>query len=467
MIVSASLDFGSTRFKGAVLSEAGILIRTYSIPAPPMTKSGLICEGDPIAYYSAATQLLEQVFSEIPRETPIGIASQRSSFLLWDKETGHPETALISWQDRRAQEWCTTHRHLEKEIYKRTGLPLSPHYVGPKLACLLGDNFGIKRKVLASRLLWGTLETWVLWKWTKGRVHQTDISMAARTLLVDLNRSTWSDELLKIFGLPYRILPSIAPTKGKRISLECKGVVTTTIADQAACGTSIMDETRKSMLINLGTGGFVIYPTGKTIKYKTGYLSMPLMHSAESGPQFALEGTVNGIAEALTRDPKESTSFAKIDPYPHCFCSPETSGLGSPYWQAKIPFLLSTNPLSSKCCHQRRIVMEGIIFRVYGIIHDLWDTFSPLTVYLAGGLSQEPFIYQGIAVCLNHPIFRLHEKEMTLLGTARLAADRPPNSNLKGTLHTPSAEGKYLGEKFRKWKNWLEREIDQRRGFNK
>lgn len=131
MTIAVTLDMGSTRIKAAHLTEKGNLIQIIGIDAPSLTGKELIREGDAIAYTDTAIQVLQKSLKGLPKDIPIGIASQRSSFLLWKKESGKPVTPLISWQDRRANNWCTEHQNKFFDLESYTGLLLSPHYAAP------------------------------------------------------------------------------------------------------------------------------------------------------------------------------------------------------------------------------------------------------------------------------------------------------------------------------------------------
>ena len=459
MCVSIAIDIGTTRVKAAILSEANRLSNIISKPAPALKTDGLRCEADPVAYLTAATSILDSIRSQVP-EIPVGVASQRSSFLLWNKQTGRAETPVLCWQDRRAYDWCTSNQELQTRITDITGLLLSPHYVGPKLASLFTADIGLRRKAFAGDLKLGTLDSWLVWKWTHGRIHEVDLSMAARTLLVDLEKKRWSEELLSIFGVPQYLLPRITSTRGKRIVLDHGGVITATIADQAASVIPIIKKPGSNIMVNLGTGGFVIFPTGERLQRKPGYLSEPLTGCTASETQYALEGTINGIANALQQSANLPVGVSKIDPVPNCFCSPETAGIGAPYWMARVPFLLSESARTLKPPEQRRVVLEGIVFRICQILHDLCDDRFPPKIHIAGGISNENYICQGLAMCLNQPIYRSREKEMTLLGVAQLAANSPPNEWSSLRVETPRFSEHYLRQKYHEWRTWLDKEIN-------
>ncbi|NKB25214.1 MAG: hypothetical protein GKR87_12720 [Kiritimatiellae bacterium] len=226
------LDLGTTQIKAGALNQSGQLDTVLASPPPPLTGQGLIRESDPDAYLSATESLLQRLHQEmgVDLDTPLGIATQRSSFLLWDESTGRPVTPLISWQDRRSTEWCKKHESLGNDVHKITGLRLSPHYVGPKLACLMESNSDIRTGLSRGDLLLGTFETYLLWKWSEGSLYETDLTMAARTLLMDVDQLTWAEPLLDKFGIPKFCLPYLDFSTGKRYVVQNDMVVTATLA---------------------------------------------------------------------------------------------------------------------------------------------------------------------------------------------------------------------------------------------
>ncbi len=459
MILSAAVDLGSSRFKAAVLDEAGTLHDMKRVPAPPLTGSGLIREGDGPAYLDAATNLLKDLLTGLPKEVPIGLASQRSTFLLWDKETGVPVTPLVSWQDRRADAWCKAKEDTTAGLVQRTGLLLSPHYAAPKMATLFTMDRNLRERATSGSLLFGTLETHLLWNWTSQRVHETDLSMSARTLLVDPRTSEWSDPLLRFFEIPRPLLPAIVSTWGRTIPLDWGGLISATVTDQAASVLAVMDDSSDLLIINLGTGGFVITPTGAEMKEIPGYLSGPLSQAPDGSREFALEGTINGIAPALADLQDETVTLTDTDPLPNHFCLPDTAGIGAPHWLADMGSLFSEPPDNLTPSDRKRVIMEGIIFRIVEIVRDLCGRKVPSKVLLSGGLSNETFIQLGLSSCLGHAVQIVKEKETTLLGAARLAAPRrdwpPPDCRRVN----PGSEGRYLEEKFLRWQEWLRQEI--------
>jgi glycerol kinase len=460
---AVALDLGSTRVKAARLEPSGRLSAPVSEPAPPLSGSGAVREGDAKAYRSAAERVLAAAMTGLGDEVRIGLASQRSTFLLWDRATGEPRTPMISWQDRRAAEWCRAHRHLEAGVTKRTGLVLSPHYLGPKLARLLEGDAALRAGMAGFDLVAGTLETWLVRCWSEGAALRTDPTMAARTLLFDLDEEDWSDDLLRAFGVPRGALAGVVPSDGAALPLPGRGLLAATVSDQAAgvlgCAGGGDDDDgggSGTALVNLGTGTFVLRPTFDRAFRPPGYLIGPVRARAGAPTLFALEGSINGGASGVDRFGEGPTELPVEDPTPDAFCIPDTAGLGAPFWREEISLPFSEGAAGLGSADRRRIVLEGLLFRVSGILADLFPGAPPKRIVLAGGLSADPFLAQGMAALHDAPVVVSEEQEGTLLGAARLAAGcdagAPPTA---GRIVPRHRRGSYLAAKAERWRAWL------------
>jgi len=454
-----ALDLGSTRIKAGALSEDGQLRLLAEADAPPLTGADPVREGDAAAYAASARAVLAEALSRAPG-LPVGIASQRSSFLLWEAASGRPVTPLVSWQDRRAAGWCAAHAHLEATVSARAGLPLSPHYAGPKLAVLLEGDPALGKGLADGRLRFGTLETYLLWTWSGGRVHHTDLSMAARTLLVDLETGGWDPTLLATFGVPPQGLPAIGDTAGLDIRVDIRvdirldsgAVVAATVADQPAAALAVLGDDPGTALVNLGTGGFVLRRVAGRADRLPGYLLGPLRRVGDQAA-WALEGTINAIGPAVSALGPGPTPLPEADPSPDAFCLPDAAGVGAPHWRADLGPVLSPQARALGPDDRRRVLLEGILFRVREIVDDLAAPGPPIRrLLLAGGLAHEPFLAPTLAAATGRNLARLAEEEATLLGAARLAAGVP----FSAPAATPVAPaGEYLAEKYPRWRAWL------------
>ena len=227
------------------------------------------------------------------RDIPLGLSVQRSSFLLWDKASGVPLTPVISWQDRRALPWVLAHADQRDAFKVRTGLELTAHYAGPKLAVLIDSDPELQARMEAGAVLFGNLDSWV-GAWSDVANHETDLTMAARSGLVDIETGDWGRDLLGLFGVSRACLPEIRPTMRHGGVVQGDFLLRASLADQAGAWLAHAFGDNALVLVSLGTGGFVL-AAAESGQRVAGYLTAPVGDSA------VLEGTVNGVASALAR----------------------------------------------------------------------------------------------------------------------------------------------------------------------
>ena len=447
MSATLALDLGTTRVKLGALRGDGALELVDAREAPPPRGAGSVREVDAEAYAALADGLLAE--HAAPRGTRLGLASQRSSFLVWGADDLAPRTPLVSWQDRRAADWCAAHAQLAPRVHALTGLPLSPHYLGPKLAVLLDARPELRAGLADGTLCVGTLETWLVARW--GGPLQTDLSMAARTLLVDVAAGDWSDALLALFGVPGDALARVVDTAPRAVELDSGLVLASSIADQGSGLVATVGDDDGAALVNLGTGAFVLRPTGASFTPRAGYLAGPVARVAGS-PRFALEGTVNGGGATADRIARGPTSVPQVDPAPDAFCLPDENGLGAPWWRPELGFSESAAARALPPAERRRVVLEGLAFRVAGHLDALASDVE--RVVLTGGLAREPFLRAALATLAPAPLFVVEEPEATLAGAARLAAGtRVPPPPAHACDETSIA---WLEPKRARWRAWVE-----------
>ena len=445
-----ALDLGSTRIKLARLDADGAL-RVLAASDAPLPRGGESRrEFDADEYRSLA----ESLKSRIEPGARLAITSQRSTFVLWDRTSGKPLTPAISWQDRRAAAWCEEHANLGSGLRERSGLPLSPHYAGPKLAVVLDAQPELRRRMHSGEILFGTLETYLAWHWSERRAHETDLSMAARTLLVDVRRRAWSESACEAFGVPRAALPRIVATGGRTTQLTGGVQLACSIADQASGLLAMLPGDERSAFVNLGTGCFVLRPNASVFELVPGYLSGPLRADAEHAT-FALEGTINGGGASVARFGDARPELAAFDAHADAFCLPDENGIGAPHWRALQSFALSSAALGLPRDAQRAVVLEGLVFRVREIIDGLFATAPPQRVVLSGGLAREPFVARALATCLARNVEVAQEVESTLLGAARLAAGLDPCARPATEVVEPLADALWLRAKYERWRSWL------------
>ena len=480
-IKAISLDAGTTSIKAGLLDQQGELKSIITQPAPEIS-SGIVAkygryESNALAYATQVDQVLIESLVQAGGCKAVGLCSQRSSFLVWEKSTGRPVTPLISWQDNRGAGSCEVLRPDEATIRSLTGLPLTPYYFAPKLRTLLQENPEYLRKLVDGEFLTGTLDTFLIWRWTGGKHHISDASMAARTLLMDVRKQKWSSKLCDLFGIPLNILPQIVPSEGMNLQLDNGLTLTVSVADQSAALIASVREEQAEALVNLGTGCFVVrYLSEKVVaaakSTSRGYLQTLIYQDKNQNPHFAVEGTLNSIAAALAPYPVDECRVEDLA-NDNIFCLAEPSGLGAPYFDSRHFLSCHPDPLHSDLAVQfshsvkhlssHRIavlLLEAVIFRLVRILEDFHSESAIQRVYLSGGLSELACLQEGIASCVSFDVFHLQQRETSLQGAALLAAGMPLENYRKSGLISKTHVGEKLLEKYARWKVWLDGLLD-------
>jgi len=456
VIVSIALDLGTTSIKAGLLDQHGELSNITSRPAPKITVSGGHYESDALAYAVAVEQVLGDCLAQAGDCRTLGLCSQRSSFLVWEQATGKPLTPLISWQDNRGAASCEALQAHEKSVHALTGLPLTPYYFAPKLRVVLQDNPGWLARLERGELRVGTLDTFLIWRWSGGRHFVTDASMAARTLLMDIRQQQWSPQLCKLFAIPLGILPEIKPSAGLNIRLDSGLTLQASVGDQSAALLASVSEDHAEALVNLGTGGFVVRYLTDDTSATDGYLRTLVYQDHTHRSHLAIEGTLNSIAAALALYPVKECMADDLEEDDDIYCVAEPSGLGAPYFRGDIGIRFSQPVEHLSQHHIAVLLLEAVIFRVARILEDFHRESVIERVYLSGGLSALTCLQQGIAQCVPFDVYRLPEAESSLQGAALLAAEMPPACHRESRRIMKECDANALVEKYRRWKVWLD-----------
>jgi len=462
LAVAVALDLGTTSIKAGLLSADGELHGIVARPAPAVNADSGRYESDALAYAQATEAVLAECLvqmgslAQTDARPLLGLCCQRSSFLIWGRATGRPVTPLISWQDDRGAASCEALRDEEVEIRALAGLPLTPYYLAPKLRVLLREHPAWRERLASGEWLLGTLDTFLIWRWTDGAHYRTDASMAARTLLMDVHQRQWSPRLCALFGVPREALPEIGDSTGWMLPLNNGLMLSASVADQSAALVASIAAGSSDALVNLGTGGFVIrhLPDGRAAP--EGYLQTLLWQDGDGQAHFASEGTLNSIASALSPYPV-ADCCAEDMARDEIFCLAEPSGLGAPYFRKDIGLTYSASVEGLSPQHVAVLLLEGIVFRVVRMLEDMHREFGIERVYLSGGLSNLPCLQQGIARCAPFAdVYLLSQSEAGLVGAARLAAGMPlvveHGARKIAIIRSPQ---KFF-EKYVRWKGWLD-----------
>ena len=483
-----ALDLGTTSIKAGLLDEHGALNRIISLPAPAIVAHDGRYESDALLYATTAELVLAQCFAQSPAPIPLGLCSQRSSFLIWEKTSGQPLTPLISWQDNRGATACEILRTSENIIRDLTGLRLTPYYFAPKLRVVLDEHPEWRSPLERGELLVGTLDTFLIWRWSGGTHHVTDASMAARTLLMDIEQQQWSPALCQLFDIPRNILPQIMPSAQMNLPMNNGLTLQASVGDQSAALIASVREDTADALVNLGTGGFVMrYLPEKTkphfINLNTrgnlntpgnfhtpdnlhtpGYLRTLIYLDINQHAHIAIEGTLNSIAAALAPYPVHQCRVHDMGVSDrgkeNIFCLAEPSGIGAPYFRSNLGLHFSESVAHLTQQEIATLLLEAIIFRVTQILAD-FHRASPLQhVYFSGGLSELACLRQGLAQCVPFDVYRLPQKESSLQGAALLAAGMATQHNRQQEKIERIPALLNLPAKYHRWNDWFDSQLN-------
>lgn len=372
----------------------------------------------------------------------IGITNQRETLVLWDKETGKPVYNAIVWQDTRTSERCNYLKSTgyAKIIHDKTGLIIDPYFSASKAEWIIQNIESAKKALDENKLLFGTIDTWLLWNFTKGKVHVTDVSNASRTMLFNIHKMDWDDELLNLFGIPRSIMPEIKENSaffGETDTSLIKGKpikITAMAGDQQASlfghGCFI-----KGMLKNTyGTGCFMMINTGeKPIFSQKGLLST-VAWQINGKKTYATEGSVfiAGAGVQWVRDNlgmiKKSSEIEDlanaVEDTAGTYFIPAFAGLGAPYWNTDAKGALLGITRSTRKEHIARAVLEAIAYQTKDVIEVLIDetTQKMDSFFVDGGASANHFLMQFQADILNLQIQKSITNETTAKGVAMMAS---------------------------------------------
>jgi glycerol kinase len=370
----------------------------------------------------------------------IGLTNQRETTLLWDRRTGRPLHRAIVWQDRRTADVCARlrRRGLEPLFRKKTGLLLDPYFSGTKLAWLLDRIPGARRRAQRGELAFGTVDTWLLWQLTGGRVHATDVSNASRTLLLNLRTGDWDGALLKILRIPREVLPAVRDSSGifgEVTSVPAlRGVPIAGIAGDQQAALFGQACWQPGMAKNTyGTGCFLLLHTGQKPVASRHHLLTTAAWRIGGRTEYALEGSVfiGGAVVQWLRDGlnliAQSSDIEKLaasvpDNGGVCLV-PAFTGLGAPHWDPAARGIITGLTRGTTAAHLARAAVESIAFQRADLIHAMQaDAKIRLReLRVDGGATTNNALLQFQSDLLRVPVVRPRTTETTALGAAYLA----------------------------------------------
>jgi glycerol kinase len=368
----------------------------------------------------------------------IGITNQRETTVLWDRATGQPLHRALVWQDRRTAPLCEQLKAqgLEPLVRERTGLLLDPYFSATKLRWLLDHVPGARDRAARGELAFGTIDSWLLWQLTGGRVHATDVSNASRTLLFDIHRGVWDAELLAAFDIPPQLLPEVRPSAGVFGQAEAFGMPIAGIAgDQQAALFGQAALAPGQAKNTYGTGCFLLMHTGTQARTSTQGLVTTRAAQIDATAQYALEGSVfvGGAVVQWLRDGLRAIGGsgevqALAESVPDAggvMFVPAFAGLGAPYWRPDARGALLGLTRGTTQAHIARAALESIAFQSAAVLAamnaDVGEAARLTELRVDGGASANDLLMQFQADLLGIPVLRPQVIETTALGAALLA----------------------------------------------
>ncbi len=369
----------------------------------------------------------------------IGITNQRETTILWNKKTGKPVYNAIVWQDRRTAGFCKKFKTNKKEkfINRRTGLLIDPYFSATKIKWILDNVVTAKRLLRSNNLLFGTIDTFLLWKLTKGKIHATDATNASRTMLFNISRNKWDKDILKILNIPKNILPTVKDSSDdfgatdKSItgtSYPINGVA----GDQQAATIGQSCFEKGSVKSTYGTGAFILMNTGNKKIYSKNKLLTTICYRLNGKITYALEGSIF-IAGAgvqwlrdkikLINNADETEKIVKsLKSNNGIYLVPAFTGLGAPYWNPSARGLITGMTRNTDWKNLVRSTVESVAYQSFDLFESMRrDGLRPKIVKVDGGMVSNNWFCQFLSNMLNLKVLRPTIQETTALGAAFLA----------------------------------------------
>jgi len=440
-----AIDQGTTSSRAILFDGGSQVIAVGQREFPQHFPDSGWVEHDPEDIWNTTVATVREVMSKANLDASaiaaIGITNQRETTVVWDRETGQPIYRAIVWQDRRTAPQCEQLKAdgLEPLFSDRTGLLLDPYFSGTKVAWILDAVSGARARAEAGKLAFGTIDSFLLWRLTGGRVHATDASNASRTLLYNIRENAWDPELLEALNVPASLLPEVKDNADDYAETEA-GLFGAPIAIRGAAGdqqAALIGQAcfePGSMKSTYGTGCFAVLNTGEELIRSQNRLLSTIAYRLGGKTHYALEGSifVAGAAVQWLRDglkilesaTHSGAMAADADPNQQVYLVPAFVGLGAPHWDANARGTIFGITRGTGPNELARAALESVCFQSLDLMNAMEAdqsaaTASPLRV--DGGMVASDWTMQRLADILGRPVHRPRLLETTALGAAWLA----------------------------------------------
>ena len=444
-----ALDQGTTSSRGIVFDAAMTIKAIAQEEFPQHYPSSGWVEHDPMDLWATtaatARAAIEKAGLSAREIAAVGITNQRETTLVWDRKTGKPVHNAIVWQDRRTADFCAQLRDQGHEamITARTGLLADPYFSATKLKYILDTVEGARDRAMRGELVFGTVDTWLIWNLTGGRVHATDATNAARTMLYDIHKGRWSQTICDLFGIPAAMLPEVRDCAADfgvtRADLFGHEIPILGVAgDQQAATIGQACFTPGMMKSTYGTGCFAVLNTGETAVTSTNKLLTTIAYQLDGKPIYALEGSIfiAGAVVQWLRDgikviraaPETQALADQADPSQDLILVPAFVGLGAPYWKPEARGAIFGMTRNSGPAEFARAALESVGYQTRDLLEAMqadWarDGAQP-SLRVDGGMAANDYAMQFLSDIIGAPVDRPQVLETTALGAAWLAGMR-------------------------------------------
>lgn len=439
-----ALDQGTTSSRSIIYNHEGSIVSTAQREFTQLFPNPGWVEHDPEEIWSTqfetACEALADAGIKAENLAAIGITNQRETTLAWDRQSGEPVCNAIVWQDRRTARFCDElkERGLAELIRDKTGLVIDAYFSATKLSWILDNVPGAREKANSGNLAFGTVDTWLIWKLTGGKVHVTDVTNASRTMLFNIHTLSWEKDLLEIFNVPETVLPDVKSsseiyghTAGDlfTVPIPIAGIA----GDQQAATFGQLCLAEGSVKNTYGTGCFILCNTGTTPVNSKNNLVTTIAWQVNKETTYALEGSifaggavVQWLRDGLKiiKDSAEVESLAgSVDDNGGVYFVPAFTGLGAPHWDQYARGIIAGLTRGVNAGHIARAALESIAYQVNDVIRAMEDDagieISELKV--DGGAAVNDLLMQFQADLTGIPVIRPRSIETTALGAAYLA----------------------------------------------
>ena len=440
-----AIDQGTTSTRAIVFDLALALVASAQQEFKQIYPGPGLVEHDPEEIWATTVSTVRDAMAKAGARAAdvvaLGITNQRETTIVWDRSTGRPIHNAIVWQDRRTAEACARLRRAghEEMVTARTGLLLDPYFSATKVSWLLEHVPGARDAAQTGRLAFGTVDSFLLWRLTGGKVHATDATNAARTLLLDINRGTWDPDLCRIFGVPMSLLPEVRDCAGNFGATE-PGLFGGAInilgiaGDQQAATVGQGCFAPGMMKATYGTGCFALLNTGDTPVASKSRLLTTIAYQIGGKRTYALEGAIfiAGAAVQWLRDALKLISNASdvnalanaADPAEQVYLVPAFVGLGAPWWDPQARGAIFGLTRNAGAAELARATLESVGYQTRDLLESMqadWPGASDAVLRVDGGMAASDVAMQFLADILAAPVERPAAMETTGLGAAYLA----------------------------------------------